>query len=233
MPTLATLGVTLASGAASAAINRPDDSAQKAQMAANQRAQAYIERAGAEAAQSGQRLFGAAQENIMRGNEAAMGLFGQFAPQQLAAFQQGNVNAQQQIAGGLPQIQAALMGTPVDYSAFQPRSVAPVDTRFMRQNMPGFRTTEEALAPQEGDVLTNEQASAAQATLPAPRGGSIKDLKRWRKETANAIAALSPEEARALVERGVLTGAPQLQGQKPTDTAADAQAALRRAAGRI
>lgn len=48
-------------------------------------------------------------------------LSGQVLPQQLGAFQQGNVAAQEQLARGLPQVQSAILGLPTDLSGFQAR----------------------------------------------------------------------------------------------------------------
>lgn len=131
MPTaLATAGAGLFASAASSAINRPDDSAQNAQLAANERSQEYIQDQSAKAERSGEKLFDLAQQNLLTGNSASFNLQKDAFNPQLDAINQGNYNAQSQIAGGLPQIQNALLGLPIDYSAFQPKQVT-MDTSFL------------------------------------------------------------------------------------------------------
>lgn len=64
--------------------------------------------------------------------------FSSGAPEkQIAPFQRGNILAQEQVSRGLPQIQSAILGQPVDLSGFQARSVgAPSSFNF---DLSGFR----------------------------------------------------------------------------------------------
>jgi len=159
-PMIPTLAATVGGVALSSMLNKPDTSAQRGQVAANDRAQAFIESQSAKAERSSEALFGGAEGNILAGNEAAYALLRQLGPQQIGAFQQGNVGAQQQLIGGMSQVQAALMGQPVDYSAFQPYqqqvNMAPFDTQ-----MPQFTTSQQALTgmrdEQEAQRVLDEQ----------------------------------------------------------------------------
>jgi|TARA_R110000823_G_scaffold19034_1_gene59059 hypothetical protein len=92
-------------------------------------------------------LYPSAENNLQAGAQGALDVMGQFLPQQADVFQQGNMNAQSQIAGGLPQIQNALMGGAIDYSQFQPKQVN-YDPSVFSQQLPEMQTTEQALAPE-------------------------------------------------------------------------------------
>ena len=92
------------------------------------------ERAAAQARGDLFNLFPQARQDVMQGFQGALDVFGQTIPQQTQAFQQGNVGAQQALLAGLPQIQNALLGMPVDFSGFNPLSIN-VDTGFASQNL--------------------------------------------------------------------------------------------------
>ena len=68
-------------------------------------------------------------------------------PAQIAPFQAGNVAAQEQLARGLPQIQNALMGNPVDLSGFQAR-------RFDVPQLPGTQAGGQPQQQQQPPVAT-------------------------------------------------------------------------------
>ena len=57
------------------------------------------------------------------------------------------MNAQNQLAAGLPQIQNALMGGAVDYSQFQPQQIN-FDQGVFNQQLPDTQTSQQALAPE-------------------------------------------------------------------------------------
>jgi hypothetical protein len=78
------------------------------------------------------------------GTQGALDVFGQTIPQQLSAFQQGNMGAQQALLGGMPQFQNAIMGLPVDYGAMQPRAVQ-YDPSFAQQQVPQFQSIADLL----------------------------------------------------------------------------------------
>ena len=67
--------------------------------------------------------FQQAQEQQDRGFTQALDFLSQAPQQQITPFQQGNIAAQNQLAGGLPQIQNALLGLPVDFSGFQAQQI--------------------------------------------------------------------------------------------------------------
>lgn len=87
------------------------------------------------------RLFPAAEQNINLGFQAGLDTFAQTIPLQAGVFQAGNVAAQQQLLAGAPQVQAALLGGPVDFSALQPTQL-PFDTSFSQAQLPEFQTIE-------------------------------------------------------------------------------------------
>jgi len=61
-------------------------------------------------------LFGAAQQASAQGIQGALDIFGQTIPQQASLIQQGNLGAQNILAGGLGGINAAILGLPQDLS---------------------------------------------------------------------------------------------------------------------
>jgi len=81
-------------------------------------------------------LFPAAQQNAQQGFQGALDVFGQSIPAQTGVFQQGNVAAQNQILAGLPQMQNAILGGQVDYSALQPTQLQMPDLSFLQQQLP-------------------------------------------------------------------------------------------------
>ena len=140
-----------------------DDSSQKAQVEQNQLATRLAAERAKEARADVSALFPAADVNRNLGLQSALDVIGQTTPQQLSAFQQGNVGAQQQLLAGLPQIQNALLGRPVDLSGLQTQTL-PIDTGFTQRQLPQFTSSTSALA-------TGDPASApatAPAAAPAP-----------------------------------------------------------------
>lgn len=187
MPTaLATAGATIFGSAASKAINKPDDSAQRAQMKANERNQAFIEEQAAKAERSGTSLYDLSQQNLLAGNAAAMGAYKDAFNPQLQSMGQGNYNAQQQISQGLPQIQNALMGLPVDYSAFSPMQQAAPDMSWMDR----YKISTIAPGTQQDDVLNSVNRSLALMGLPTMNKGV-------QFGSASQALALSPQEIQA------------------------------------
>jgi len=118
----------------------------KAQKKALEKAQQFIGQQAAVARQDVTRLFGGAQEAQRGGFQAALDIFGQAVPEQARLFGAGNVGAQQQLIGGLPQIQAALLGQPVDFSQFQPTQLQP-NLGFTQQTLPQATPIGEVLTP--------------------------------------------------------------------------------------
>lgn len=151
-----------------------DDSSQKAQKGANKVAKAFIEKQTALARSDANRLFPQAQQRIGAGTQAAIDINAQAVPASLAPFQQGNVQAQQALLAGLPQIQNALLGMPVDMGALQPQQVN-YDASFLQQQLPQLLS---------GQVP--QQAPTVAQTAPAqfhgsPLGGFNPDKYRAGK----------------------------------------------------
>lgn len=104
---------------------------QDEQAAANLRAEQFIKSQTAGATADVKRIFPEAFRVGAEGIQGALDIFGQGVPAGIEAFQQGNVGAQQITADTLPQIMAALLGTGVDPSVFQPQTID-VDTSFLQ-----------------------------------------------------------------------------------------------------
>ena len=113
------------------------------------------------------RLFPMAQQNIQQGFQGAADIFGQSLPAQTDVFQQGNINAQQAILSGLPQIQNALLGNQIDFSQLQPSQVQAPDLSFFNQILP------QTLRQQELDAIAAQQPIVGPATPPGLGGGAI------------------------------------------------------------
>jgi hypothetical protein len=125
--------------------------AQAAQAAENLATREFIKQQAEQARGDIFRLIPAAEEARRLGTQGALDIFGQTIPQQAQVFQQGNVGAQRALTQGLPQILAALRGTPVDISQFQPQTLQ-FDPSFAQQQVPQFQTTA-SLFPQGGGIF--------------------------------------------------------------------------------
>ena len=124
LTTAVVAGAGAAAGAYGAKRDRDAAKAQNAQqLQARQESQDYIERATKEARSDIFKLFPEAQQSRQAGISAGLDFLKQSTPQQIGAFQQGNVGAQELIAAGLPQIQNAILGNPVDMRQIQPRQI--------------------------------------------------------------------------------------------------------------
>lgn len=97
-----------------------DDSAQKAQLQANERSQKFIEEQAALNRADANQLYRYGDMARNQGLNAALALMGESLPTQMRMFQDGNVSAQMQMLAGMPQYQNAILGMPVDNSALQP-----------------------------------------------------------------------------------------------------------------
>lgn len=186
MPTaLTSYGFGLFGTAASAAINKPDDSAQKAQMAANQRSQAFIEDQALKAENASGRLFDSSAANLLAGNSAAANLYKDAFNPQMDTSNQGYNNAQNQIYRGMPQIQNALMGLPIDYAAFQPQQITP-DTSFIDK----YKINTATAGSPEHMAQQGINASLAMMGLPQNNFGVTFG-------TPSQALAMTPEEIQA------------------------------------
>lgn len=120
---VATSTALLAGAAATGAAAIGDSMSNKAAIksAEKQKAasQAFIEKQIAQARSDIFKLFPEAQKSRQQGLDASLSLYNQAYPQMQETFQQGNVQAQQALINGLPQIQNAIMGRAVDMSGLQ------------------------------------------------------------------------------------------------------------------
>lgn len=113
--------------------NKDRKSQQKAlELAQRQRAESmkFIQDQMAQSRSDLFRLFPQAQESRNAAMLAGLNLYGQAFPEQLNAFQGGNVMAQQSLLAGLPQMNNAILGSPVDLSALQAQRV-PVNAQML------------------------------------------------------------------------------------------------------
>lgn len=114
-----------------------NDSAQQAQIQANEAAQKFIEEQAALARTDVSRAFPRAREDLIRGQQGAADVIGSIFPEQVSAFQQGNLGAQAALLGGQQQMQNAILGLPVDMSGFQPQRID-IDTSLFQRDIPGY-----------------------------------------------------------------------------------------------
>lgn len=129
-----------------------DRSAQKLQQQDNTANRALFQDLATQSGDAAKSLFGAADTNRNMSLQQILELLGGTIPQQLSAQQQGNMGAQQQLIGGLPMIQAALMGQPVNMAALQPTKIN-YGTSWAQQKLPNFTTSGQALAkPPQPDL---------------------------------------------------------------------------------
>ena len=113
---------TVAAGAIGA---YSSDKASDAASDAANRSATDIRVAGNRARNDVEDIFPSASRELFRGSSGAFDIFNQALGQQQQALGQGNLQAQGTVSSSLPQIQAALMGLPTDFSGLQPQSVQP------------------------------------------------------------------------------------------------------------
>jgi hypothetical protein len=124
-----------------------DKSAQKLTQQDNAQRQAFIERQMAQARGDMLAFAPGMEQNSNLGFQSALDVYGQTIPQMMDVFQQGNMAAQGHLLAGMPQVHNAILGMPVDYSAFQPTQLN-YDASFAQQQLPQFRTTADLLGGQ-------------------------------------------------------------------------------------
>jgi len=103
----------------------------------------------------------ARQQNLFRTGQAMDALSGTMQPQ-LDAYSQGNLNAQQALAGSGQQMQNAILGGQVDYSGLQPQGIN-FDAQSYLSGMPSIN----AQAPDmpERDIGVQEPDFSAKRTI--------------------------------------------------------------------
>lgn len=187
-----------------------DDSAQQATLQSNRERQKFIEEQTAMAREDAERLFPAAEANILAGNQAALDLLAGVIPQQLQATQAGYDSAL-----------GAILGTGTGQVDFTP------DLSFASQILPALRAPENRFgsaadvlggaayidpnltAPGNVDPVftsewgqglnTNEDVmrAAAQGTIPGLAGDDQKWFGDWLQYTQQNVPDF-------LGERGIL-----------------------------
>jgi len=125
-----------------------DKSAQREQIKSNAADKALFARLAEETGANAKALMGTGDDNRNMAFEQVLGLLGGTIPTRLGAFQEGNLGAQKQLIAGMPLLQAAFMGMPIDTSVLQPTSVS-YNTDYARQSLPQFKSSAEALKPPE------------------------------------------------------------------------------------
>lgn len=121
--------------------------ASKAQTEALGRAQDYVEESAAEAKADVNRLFPEAQQAIDAGFGEALDVFTSGVSPRLNTFKRGNMNAQETIAAGMPQIQNALLGRPVDMSYQTSKGLMPTISYLTERDMSAFAPPEKVVDP--------------------------------------------------------------------------------------
>ena len=79
-------------------------------------------------------------KNMLAGKEGALGVLKEALPQQMESFRQGNMNAQETTAAGLPQQIAAQMGQELDLSGLQAKGIDSSTDWIAGLQMPDFET---------------------------------------------------------------------------------------------
>jgi len=114
---------------------------------------AYLERQGQLAREETAPLYNQAMDTRRQGSQRQIDMLSAAAPMVLDARQQGNMNAQNVLAGSMPQMQNALLGTgPIDYSFMQPRQVN-VDLQGLLAGIPQvYNQQQQQAAPNPAPV---------------------------------------------------------------------------------
>jgi hypothetical protein len=96
-----------------------DDSSQKKQIKANERTQEFIEEQAALARGDVLALQPLGDQARSQGYQSAIDMLTGSTPQQIDLTARGNIGGQEALLAGLPQIQNAILGMPVDMGALQ------------------------------------------------------------------------------------------------------------------
>ena len=160
-----------------AASDRASKRAAKSQKQASDASLDYTRQAADQARTDVNRLFPQAQQAGQAGFQGAMNVFNQAINPQMQAFQGGNVAAQNQILAGLPQVQNALLGNPVNLSGLQAYQAPQPNLSFMEQKLPYFQQ-QESPPPQPAFNGNLGPYQNALGGLPAEFGGDYINIGR-------------------------------------------------------
>lgn len=141
--------------------------------------QDFIRQGTQEARQDIKTINPFAQQALQQGFQGAANIFGQAIPQQANVFQQGNVAAQQQIANALPQFQNAILGSPVDFSQFQPTQLQQPDFSFLQNQQ--FQTQNPFSPPAQimGPEQNNNVFGGPLISQPGGGFGNNQQIRRF------------------------------------------------------
>ena len=117
------------------------NNAADAQRGQNEASQRFVEGQSDKSRKDALLLSGLSQRNAISGAGGMHQALSGSAPAAFDAMQQGNMNAQNTILAGTPQLRNALMGRQVDTSGMRAKGVTP-DFSFLQQPMPEFTTTD-------------------------------------------------------------------------------------------
>lgn len=109
------------------------EKASRKQSEENEQNRAFIREGIAAATADINRIFPQAQAARLFGAQGAQNVMQGFVPQQLQAFQQGNLQAQTTQSLAPQQIQNALLGLPTDFSFLQPQQGFQPNFDFLNQ----------------------------------------------------------------------------------------------------
>lgn len=139
-----------------------------AKLKGQEAAMAAINEATAKAEDQIFKLVSVGEQNLLTGTQGALNVLGQSVGPTMDLSRGGNIAAQETLLAGMPQVEAALRGQPVDYSQFQVYEGAEVPE--IDYQLPEFEDTisEELMAGTEA-----EQEAAA--------------IKKQADDTVNAL----------------------------------------------
>jgi len=164
-----------------------DSSAQKEQIKFNQETLDLLERQTELGRRDITKTADPAIQAMTQGQQQSIDMYGQSVPEQFRAVQQGNQNAQNQLISGGNQMYNALMGKPIDGSAFQVRNVNP-DFGYLNQQV--------VTPPNVADLLafTPEELAQQQTRLDLLRDTrqEYRNLLDDKISTTQAINSWNP-----------------------------------------
>ena len=105
--------------------NKGANDAIDAQNDQNSENSAFIKEQAQKARNDAIPLFNASRKANRSGTQAGMDALGKSTMQQIDTSARGNYFAQEQMLAGLPQVQNAILGMPVDMAALQPKILHP------------------------------------------------------------------------------------------------------------
>ena len=156
-----------------------------------------------------ERLMPEAQVLRGLGAQNAIDIFGSSLPHQFGAFQQGNMDAQQMVMGGLQQQNNAIMGMPVDYSGFQPTQMES-DFSWLPNQLPdgiiGSLMQGYGGEPDEPNLYYGGHEGVQMGMNQGALVGYDQSMQRKFEEEEAAIAARRAQTAQQFQGAGSATG---------------------------